>query len=121
LRQGAILDATIIRAPNSTNNKEGKRDPEMHQAKKGSQYFLGMQAYVGADADSGLPHHVHGTASNVGDVTEVAQFLHGNENIVCADASYTGVEKRSGHGGRQVIWQIADHRSTYKHLSKRGV
>ena len=66
-------------------------------------------------------HHVHGTAANVADVTEVADLLHGDENVVCADAGYTGVEKRPEHEGRQVIWQVAVRRSTYKHLSKRSV
>ncbi|QJQ11444.1 IS5 family transposase [Pseudomonas putida] len=121
LRQGTIVDATIIQAPSSTKNKEGKRDPEMHQTKKGNQYFFGMKAHIGADAESGLVHHVHGTAANVADVTKVAQLLHGDENIVCADAGYTGLEKRPEHAGRQVIWQIAARRSTYKHLSKRSV
>ena len=105
LRQGTIVDATIIHAPSSTKNKEGKRDPEMHQTKKGNQYFFGMKAHIGADAESGLVHHVHGTAAYVADVTEVAQLLHGEENVVCADAGYTGVEKRPEHEGRQVIWQ----------------
>ncbi len=68
LRQGTIVDATIIHAPSSTKNKEGKRDPEMHQTKKGNQYFFGMKAHIGADAESGLVHHVHGTAANVADV-----------------------------------------------------
>ena len=80
-----------------------------------------MKAHIGADAESGLVHHVHGTAANVADVTEVAQLLHGEENVVCADAGYTGVEKRPEHEGRQVIWQVAARRSTYKHLSKRSV
>ena len=121
LRQGTIVDATIIHAPSSTKNKDGKRDPEMHQTKKGNQYYFGMKAHIGADAESGLVHHVHGTAANVADVTEVAQLLHGEENVVCADAGYTGVEKRPEHEGRQVIWQVAARRSTYKHLSKRSV
>lgn len=120
LRQGTIVDATIIHAPSSTKNKEGKRDPEMHQTKKGNQYFFGMKAHIGADAESGLLHSVVGTAANVADVTQVDKLLHGEENVVCADAGYTGVEKRAEHEGRQVIWQIAARRSTYKQLSKRS-
>ncbi|TWI46292.1 IS4 family transposase [Pseudomonas duriflava] len=120
LRQGTIVDATIIHAPSSTKNKEGKRDPEMHQTKKGNQYFFGMKAHIGADAESGLVHSVVGTAANVADVTQVDKLLHGEENVVCADAGYTGVEKRAEHEGRQVIWQIAARRSTYKQLSKRS-
>ncbi|AZC26622.1 transposase family protein [Pseudomonas sessilinigenes] len=79
LRQGSIVDATSIHAPSSTKNKEGKRDPEMHQTKKGNQYFFGMKAHIGANAESELVHHVHGTTTNVADVTEVAHLLHGDE------------------------------------------
>ncbi|MCW1936850.1 IS5 family transposase [Pseudomonas sp. MDMC_285] len=120
LRQGTIVDATLINAPSSTKNKDGKRDPEMHQAKKGNQYYFGMKAHIGVDDESGLVHSVVGTAANVADVTQVDKLLHGEENMVGADAGYTGVEKRPEHEGREVIWQIAARRSTYKKLSKRS-
>ena len=120
LRQGTIVDATLIHAPSSTKNKDGKRDPEMHQTKKGNQYYFGMKAHIGADSESGLVHSVVGTAANVADVTQVDKLLHGKENMVSADAGYTGVEKRPEHEGREVIWQIAARRSTYKKLSKRS-
>ncbi|MCQ4254686.1 IS5 family transposase [Pseudomonas stutzeri] len=121
LRQGTIVDATLIHAPSSTKNKEGKRDPEMHQTKKGNQYYFGAKAHIGVDVESGLVHHVHVTAANVADVTQVDKLLHGEENMVAADAGYTGVEKRSEHEGRQVIWQIAARRSTYEKYGKRSV
>ncbi|WP_139829897.1 IS5 family transposase, partial [Klebsiella pneumoniae] len=121
LRQGTIVDATLIHAPSSTKNKDGKRDPEMHQTKKGGQYFFGMKAHIGADVESGLVHHVHGTAANVADVTQVAELLHGEENAVYADAGYTGVERREEHENRGVIWQIAARRSTYSKLNQRSV
>ncbi|AYZ58132.1 IS5 family transposase [Pseudomonas aeruginosa] len=120
LRQGTIVDATIFHAPSSTKNQDGKRDPEMHQTKKGNQYYFGMKAHIGADAESGLVRSVVGAAANVADVTQVDQLLHGEENEVCADAGYTGVEKPPEHEGREVIWQIAARRSTYKKLSKRS-
>jgi len=120
LRQGTIVDATLIHAPSSTKNQDGKRDPEMHQTKKGNQYYFGMKAHIGADAESGLVHSVVGTAANVADVTQVDKLLHGEENMVGADAGYTDVEKRPEHEGREVIWQIAARRSTYKKLSKRS-
>ncbi len=120
LRQGTIVDATLINAPSSTKNKDGKRDPEMHQTKKGNQYYFGMKAHIGVDDESGLVHSVVGTAANVADVTQVAKLLHGEEHMVGADAGYTGVEKRPEHDGREVIWQIAARRSTYKKLSKRS-
>ncbi|MFP7891846.1 transposase, partial [Pseudomonas aeruginosa] len=73
--QGTIVDATLIHAPSSTKNKDGKRDPEMHQTKKGNQYYFGMKAHIGADSESGLVHSVVGTAANVADVTQVDKLL----------------------------------------------
>lgn len=120
LRQGTIVDATLIHAPSSTKNRDGKRDPEMHQTKKGNQYYFGIKAHIGVDGASGLVHSVVGTAANVADVTQVDKLLHGAENVVCADAGYTGVEKRPEHEGREVLWQIAARRSTYKKLGKNS-
>ncbi|MEZ1424018.1 transposase, partial [Pseudomonas monteilii] len=71
LRQGTIVDATLIHAPSSTKNQDGKRDPEMHQSKKGNQYYFGMKAHIGVDDESGLVHSVVGTAANVADITQV--------------------------------------------------
>lgn len=73
------------------------------------------------DAESELVHSVVGTAANVADVTQVDKLLHGDENMVGADAGYTAVEKRQEHDGRKVIWQVAARRSTYKKLDKRSV
>ncbi|MCY1347717.1 Transposase DDE domain protein [compost metagenome] len=92
----------------------------MHQTKKGKQWYFGMKAHIGADAESGLVHSAVGTAANVADVTQVGQLLHGEENVVCADAGYTGVEKRPEHEARQVIWQVAARRSIYQQLGKRS-
>ena len=93
----------------------------MHQTKKGNQYYFGMKAHIGVDDESGLVHSVVGTAANIADVTQVDKLLHDDENVDCADAGYTGVEKRPEHEGREVIWQIAARRSTYKHFGKRSV
>ena len=79
LRQGTIVDATLIHAPNSTKNKDGKRDPEMHQPRKGNQYYFGMKAHIGADSESRLVHSVVGTAANVANVTQVDKLLHREE------------------------------------------
>ena len=79
-----------------------------------------MTAHIGADAASGLVHSVVGTAANVADVTQVDQLLHGEENVVCTDADYTGVEKRPEHAVPEVSWQIAARRGTYKKGSKRS-
>lgn len=97
LRQGTEVDATIIHALSSTKNKDGKRDPEMQQTKKGNMYFFGMKAHIGVDAESDLVHSLVGTAANVADVTQFDQLLHGEEIYVYGDAGYIGVDKRPGH------------------------
>jgi IS5 family transposase len=107
MRQGTIVDATIIAAPSSTKNSTGERDPEMHQTKKGNQWHFGMKAHIGADADSGLVHTVVGTAANVGDVTQAHLLLHGEETDVFGDAGYQGVDKREENLDKQVTWHIA--------------
>ena len=121
LRHGTIVNATIIHAPSSTKNKERKRDPQMHSTQKGNQYYFGMKAHIGVDADSGLVHSVVGTAANVADVTQTDQLLHGQEGHVCGDAGYTGVEKRPEHEGRKVIWSISARPSSYKKHGKESV
>jgi IS5 family transposase len=107
LRQGTIVDATIIHAPSSTKNKEGKRDPEMHQTKKGNQYFFGMKAHIGVDVASGLVHTVTTTPANAADVTQTERLLHGKEKSVWGDAGYTGANKREGLAERRLKWHIA--------------
>ena len=93
LKTGTIVDATIIAAPSSTKNKDGERDPEMHQTKKGNAWHFGMKAHIGVDAESGLVHTVIGTAANVNDVTQGAALLHGEEEVVFTDAGYRGIGK----------------------------
>lgn len=90
VRRGTIVDATIIEAPSSTKNAEGVRDLEMHQAKKGNNYFFGMKAHIGVDLHTGLVHAVVGTPANVADVTQVDGLLHGDEELVFGDAGYQG-------------------------------
>ncbi len=88
MRQGTIVDATLIAAPSSTKNKEGKRDSEMYQTKKGNHWYYGMKVHIGDDKDSGLIHSVVTTAANVHDLTSAAQLLHGDEEVVYGDAGY---------------------------------
>lgn len=105
LKTGTVVDATIIAAPSSTKNKDGERDPEMHQTKKGNQWHFGMKAHIGVDAESGLVHTVVGTAANVNDVTQADKLLHGQETDVLADAGYQGVDKRNPQ--LKVNWHVA--------------
>lgn len=120
LREGTLVDATLIAAPPSTKNKEKKRDPEMHQTRKGNQWYFGMKAHIGADRDSKLVHTVVVTAANVADVTQTAQLLHGAETQVHADAGYTGVEKRAEIVAlaRPIDWQIARKRGQIKAMAE---
>ena len=107
LKEGTIVDATIIAAPPSTKNREGERDPDMHQAKKGNQWHFGMKAHIGVDAESGLTHTVVTTAANVNDVTQAHALLHGDETHAFGDAGYTGVEKREENQDSTVTWHVA--------------
>lgn len=91
---GTIVDATIIAAPSSTKNKEGKRDPEMHQTKKGNQWYHGMKVHAGVDAGSGYVHTITGTAANVHDIDETANLLRDDDEVCYGDSGYSGVEKR---------------------------
>jgi IS5 family transposase len=118
MRQGTIVDATIIAAPSSTKNKQKARDPEMHQTRKGNQWHFGMKAHIGVDVASGVVHTVVGTAANEADINQMAAVLHGAEEDVFADAGYTGADKRPEHEDRDVCWNIAIKRSIIKALPK---
>ena len=105
LKAGSVVDATLISAPTSTKNASGTRDPEMHQTKKGNQWYFGMKAHIGVDAESGLVHTVIGTAANVHDISAAQALLHGAETNVYADAGYQGMQKRCG--ATSVHWHVA--------------
>lgn len=107
MKQGTIIDATIIAAPSSTKNKNRERDPEMHQTCKGKQWHFGMKVHIGVDSESGLIHSVETTAAHVHDLTPAAQLLHGEETVVYADAGYQGIEKRSEMQGRGIGFRVA--------------
>ena len=117
LRSGTVVDATLISAPSSTKNASGERDPEMHQSKKGQQWFFGMKAHIGVDADSGLVHTVRGTSGNVNDVVEANSLLHGQEKDVFADAGYQGAHKRPD-AKEDVKWHVAMRPGKRKLLDK---
>lgn len=120
MREGTIVDATIIAAPPSIKNERKERDPEMHQTRKGNQWYFGMKAHVGADAESGLIHTVIGTAANVADVKCAAALLHGEEKTGYGDAGYTGVEKRPEQSGQPgaINWEVAMKRGKLKAMAE---
>ena len=117
LKVGTAVDATLIPAPSSTKNKDKARDPEMHSSKKGNQWYFGMKAHIGVDADSGLVHTVRGTSGHVGDITEGNSLLHGQETDAFGDAGYQGVAKRPD-AKDSVTWHIAMKPGKRKMLRK---
>ena len=120
MSKGTLVDATLIAAPVSTKNKSHGRDPEMHQTKKGNEWYFGMKAHSGVDEASGLVHRVVSTTANVSDISQTAALLHGQEQTVGADAGYIGVEKRDdmkaalAANEQDVQWRIAKRRNTIK-------
>ena len=107
LRQGVIIDATIISAPCSVKNKSGQRDPEMHQTRKGNQWYFGMKAHIAVDAATGLTEKVITTAANEHDLNMAEKLITEPVGGVFADAGYRGAEKRESLSGRVTHWFIA--------------
>jgi len=118
MRGGSIVDATIIAAPSSTKNASGTRDPQMHQTKKGNQWYFGMKAHIGVDAGTGYAHTVTATAANVHDLDEAANLVRVDDEIVYCDAGYQGASKRpeiAGHKHRSRIeWRVAARKGVLK-------
>lgn len=96
MREGTIVDATIVAAAPSTKNKAKQRDPEMKQTKKGNQWYFGMKAHIGVDAVTGLTHSVAATSANVADVTMAGALVREDDKRVYGDAGYTGMWKHLG-------------------------
>ncbi|WP_407369009.1 IS5-like element IS1646 family transposase [Xanthomonas campestris] len=119
LRSGTIVDATLIAAPSSTKNADHARDPEMHQTKKGNQWYFGMKAHIGVDEFSGLVHHVHCTAANVADVTVTHALLHAKEDSVFGDSGYTGADKREELQDCEAAFFIAAKRSVLQAIGNK--
>jgi transposase, IS5 family len=110
---GTIVDATIIHAPSSTKNQKQERDPEMHQTRKGKQWYFGLKAHIGIDSKEGLVHSVCTTAANVADKHMLPDLLHGEERKVWGDGAYQG----QGEAIRQAAPRAQDmtcRRTKYK-------
>ena len=119
LKAGTVVDATLISAASSTKNEAGQRDPEMKQSKKGNQWYFGMKAHIGVDAESGLVHTVRGTSGNVSDVVEANSLLHGEEHVAFGDAGYQGAHKRPD-AKEGVTWHVARRPKSRKPFEKSG-
>jgi IS5 family transposase len=113
LKAGTIVDATIIAAPSSTKNATGTRDPEMHQTRKGNQWYFGMKLHVGTDR-RGIVHSLTGTHAGVADITQLPALLHGGERELFGDKAYWVAAHRAqwiARGGRYRV----NRRGTRQH------
>ena len=121
MRGGSIIDATIIAAPSSTKNASSTRDPEMHQTKKGNQWYFVMKAHLGVDAGTGYAHTVTATAANVHDLEEAPNLVRADDETVYADYGYQGAAKRpeiTEHEHLSKIeWRIASRKGALKTMS----
>jgi len=118
MKEETIVDATIINAPSSTKKAEGKRDSQMHQTRKGNQWYFGMKAHIGVDAESGLVHSLVATSANVSDISQTKDLLHGQEKRVHADAGYVGVQKREEFEGSKIDWLVAEKKGRLKAMTE---
>ena len=126
LKKGTIVDSTFIEAPSSTKNKEKKRDPDAHSAKKGNTWHFGYKMHIGVDRDSGLVHHVKTTSANEHDVTATSELMHGEEEeALHGDSGYIGANKRpeaikKNKNGKKIKYIINRKQSSINKLSKSG-
>jgi len=122
MRGGSIVDATIIAAPSSTKNATGQRDPEMHQTKKGNQWYFGMKAHIGVDAGTGYVHSVTATAANIHDLDEAANLVRGDDEVVYCDAGYQGAHRRpeiaEDEHLSKVEWRVAARKGVLKTMTE---
>ena len=117
--KGSMVDATLIHAPSSTKNQEQARDPEMHQTKKGKQWYFGMKVQVGADVDSGAVHSVAVTAANEADIDVLPQLLRAEDEVIFGDAGYSSDEYKRGSRQLGIRWCVQDKRKPGHNLSMR--
>jgi transposase, IS5 family len=119
LRGGTIVDATLIAASPSTKNKEQRRDPEMSSSKKGNQWYFGMKAHVGVDADSGLVHTAGVTTGKVHDAKVMADLVREDDTAVYGDKGYASEEKQRAAEDAGVLWAVKEKAKPGQPLTKR--
>jgi IS5 family transposase len=118
LKGGTMVDATIIHAASSTKNKEKKRDPEMHQTKKGNQWFFGMKIHVGTDVNSGLTHTVSVTPANASDISQLPDLLREDDRAVFGDKGYVNNQFKRHARKAGVFWGVSLKASKQHPLSE---
>jgi transposase, IS5 family len=120
MRQGTIVDATIMAAPTSTKNASGTRDPEMSSVKKGNEWHFGMKLHVGADSVSGLAHSATVTTARVHDTQVMGELLHGSEKSVYGDRGYIGRERQQRYEAEGIRWCVQRRGHWRRPLSERA-
>ena len=118
LRGGTIVDATLIAASPSTKNKEQRRDPEMTSSKKGNQWFFGMKAHIGVDAESGLVHTAGVTTGKVHDAKVMANLIREDDTAVYGDRGYASDEKKRAAEEAGVLWAVKEKAKPGRDLTK---
>ena len=116
--KGTIVDASIIDAPSSTKNAKKKRDPQMHQTKKGKQWYFGMKVHIGVDTDSGLVHTVRGTGANVADVNVLGELLHGGEESLHGDSAYHSKQLKAQAEESGIAFDVNERGTKHRPLTK---
>ena len=116
--KGTIVDATIIDAPSSTKNAKKKRDPQMHQTRKGQQWYFGMKVHIGVDTDSGLVHTLTGTGANVADVNALGELLHGGEQSLHGDSAYHSKELKAHAAASGIEFNVNERGTKHRPLTK---
>jgi IS5 family transposase len=119
LRGGTIVDATLIAASPSTKNKEGRRDPEMSQSKKGNQWYFGMKAHVGVDAESGLVHTAGVTTGKVHDAKVMDRLIREDDAAVYGDKAYASEAKKRAAEDAGVLWAVKEKAKPGRDLTQR--
>jgi len=116
--KGTIVDASIIDAPPSTKNAEKKRDPQMHQTRKGKQWYFGMKVHIGVDTDSGLVHTVRGTPANVADVNVLGELLPGGEESLHGDSAYHSKQLKAQAEESGIAFDVNERGTRHRALTK---
>ena len=119
IREGTIVDATLIDAPTSRKNETKQRDPEMSQVKKGNEWYFGMKAHIGAETSRGLVHTVVCTTARVHDSRVIDDLLHGDEEVIYGDRAYHSAARKADFESRGIAWKVAKHANQYRPLTKR--
>ena len=118
VKNGTIVDATIIKAPSSTKNKEQKRDPEMTSTRKNGTWYFGMKIHIGTDTKHGLIHSLQGSTGKVNDVEIMPELLHGMEEAIFGDKGYSSKEYKKSAREAGIFWGVSDRASSKYRLTE---